>query len=160
MNQKKNPFSQGHGAKHAHGQQHGNPQMQRPGVMQPKLASAQLIKSSPAAPPAYRPQTIPKVLQCKTAPVQPSQAGRPGPRPPRPPASPGAPPASDSQSLAVQACPGSTLTGGTASAASRRATGLSPATRAKSLANKGRGRTATTANANASPSHRAAGLSS
>ena len=85
MNQKKNPFSQGHGAKHAHGQQHGNPQMQRPGVMQPKLASAQLIKSSPAAPPAYRPQTIPKVLQCKTAPVQPSQAGRPAQRRAEPP---------------------------------------------------------------------------
>ena len=59
MNQRKNGLSQGYGAHQLLGQLAGRPQLQKPNVMQPKQHTA--------APPVYRPQPVPKVLQTKTA---------------------------------------------------------------------------------------------
>ncbi|HYH86891.1 MAG TPA: hypothetical protein VEX60_15670 [Pyrinomonadaceae bacterium] len=42
---------------------HGQPR--QPGVAQPKTAGTQQMRARPAAPPVYRPQPAPKVLQCR-----------------------------------------------------------------------------------------------
>lgn len=50
-------------------------QSSRPGVLQPKAAATQ-VKKTPTAPPAYRPQPTPKVLQTKMSAVQNPPAAR------------------------------------------------------------------------------------
>lgn len=60
--------------KHGHGQ-HCKPQSHTPCVAQPKTAPVSQMKKPPTAPPAYRPQPVPKVLQRKaTTPQQPQAA--------------------------------------------------------------------------------------
>ncbi len=49
------------------GPRSGQPWSHGPGVLQPKTAAAQQIKQRPTAPPVYRPQPVPKVLQAKKA---------------------------------------------------------------------------------------------
>jgi hypothetical protein len=66
--------SQGHGAKHMPGQQAGNQQIHKPGVLQPKMAMTSQIKKPQVAPPVYRPQPIPRVLQTKRANGNPNPA--------------------------------------------------------------------------------------
>jgi hypothetical protein len=61
--------------------QAGHAPQSKPAVAQPKTAvSAQSVKQ-PVAPPVYRPQPTPKVLQTKLAPGQQSQAGQSPNRP-------------------------------------------------------------------------------
>ena len=75
MNQRKDTPPTRHAAKPPTARRAGEPH--RTGVAQPKMAEPQ-AKKPPAAPPAYRPQPTPKVLQTKSAHV----AARPAP--PRP----------------------------------------------------------------------------
>ena len=56
MNRGSNPFSHGNGA-----------QPHKPAVLQPRVTTASQMKQPPAAPPVYRPQPVPKVLQAKNA---------------------------------------------------------------------------------------------
>lgn len=63
MNPRKNVLSQKHGAKRVTAQQPGK--SYKPGVAQPKMIMASQTKKPPAAPPVYRPQPAPKVLQAK-----------------------------------------------------------------------------------------------
>jgi hypothetical protein len=108
MNQRKNELTQAHGANRLHCQQARNPQLQKPGLaqtqvtmavqmkkqpvslpthrpqpqaVQPKMGSETHLRRPPvAAPPVYRPQPTPKVLQTKMASGQPSNTGQ-QPRP-------------------------------------------------------------------------------
>jgi hypothetical protein len=48
-------------------QKTGKSQPPKPGIMQPKTAIASQMKKPPVAPPVYRPQPAPKVLQTKSA---------------------------------------------------------------------------------------------
>jgi hypothetical protein len=73
LNHRKNPLSQGFNLNRLPGQQHGKPQPHQPSVAQPKMAAALAVKSQPVAPPVYRPQPVPKVLQTKSASAHQSQ---------------------------------------------------------------------------------------
>ncbi|PYS51614.1 MAG: hypothetical protein DMF68_03760 [Acidobacteria bacterium] len=72
MIQRKNPLPQRHGVKRLPGQhpgklQHGKLQPHQLDVAQPKTGKALQMKKTPVAPPVYRPQQAPKVLQTKKA---------------------------------------------------------------------------------------------
>lgn len=69
-------------AQHRPGQQPTQPNS--PGVLQPKAAAPQ-VRLTPAAPPVYRPQPIPKCLQPKTATPRQTPQGRANATPPAPP---------------------------------------------------------------------------
>ncbi|MDQ1593125.1 MAG: hypothetical protein QOG71_3752 [Pyrinomonadaceae bacterium] len=79
MNQKKNGLAPAHGGNQTHNQRAGQPH-NRPGVAQPKMATAAQM-NKPTAPPVYRPQPVPRVLQTKMAVGQPSHTA-PSPRQP------------------------------------------------------------------------------
>jgi hypothetical protein len=67
MNQRKKPPLQAHGANLMRARQTVNAQPPKAGVMQPKMATAAQMRKPPVAPPVYRPQPVPKVMQMKTA---------------------------------------------------------------------------------------------
>ena len=81
MNQNKNWHALAHGANQARGQQPGQPHTHRPGAVQQKTAAAApQMRTQPAAPPVYRPQSGPKTVQPKTA--HPAQQNRTPPAAP------------------------------------------------------------------------------
>src|SRR5438876_917786 len=96
MNQKKIPSPPGSAANQLHGQPKDKPQPNKPGIiqpknlaprpaqkfalLQPKMIVASQRESRPVAPPVYRPQPLPKVLQTKrTAGFQPVMESRRAP---------------------------------------------------------------------------------
>lgn len=99
MNRRKDELPQGNGARRWPGLQTGHPQPHKPGIMQPKklvpqsahkptalqpkTSAAPQTRQVPTAPPAYRPQPVPKVLQTKMSALhQPiTQPGRVGNKP-------------------------------------------------------------------------------
>ncbi|HKC63357.1 MAG TPA: hypothetical protein VKB86_06955 [Pyrinomonadaceae bacterium] len=75
------------GAQRTPGQQTGNPQIRANALVQPKTVAPPTHVRKPLAPPAYRPQQPPKVLQTKMPASRPaSQSGKPGSTTPAPPA--------------------------------------------------------------------------
>lgn len=81
MTPRNNILRQAPGPKHSVGQRTVGSQLAKPGAVQLKMAMAPQVKKQPVAPPVYRPQTAPRVLQGKLVNGQRtvnSQPGRPG----------------------------------------------------------------------------------
>ena len=83
MNQRKNGLLPSPAASPRHSQQAFRPPT--PASIQPKMTTSPQMKKAPVAPPVYRPQPVPKVLQTKMASAQPAPVGQTPRRPVAPP---------------------------------------------------------------------------
>lgn len=76
MNPKKNGLTQADWANQLRVRQAGNTEQNKPGLVQLKAASIPQLRKQPVAPPVYRPQARPKVLQTKSSSAQAAQASQ------------------------------------------------------------------------------------